>query len=846
MSQTDPAILGRRYVLLHPLNSGGMGSVYRALDRLTGQHVALKRVLVDGPAHDNEHTTTSIDSRLALAGEFRLLASLRHPNLISVLDYGFDNAGLPFYTMDLLDDAQTILEAGQQAGSFEAQVALILQLLQALAYMHQRGVIHRDLKPQNILVTNGDVRVLDFGLSTMLEQASIGGTTGTLAYMAPEVLRGEDPTFSVDLYAVGLIAYEIFTGQHPFANGEMNSTIRNILHAQPDLMTTGMNLRAAVILDQLLAKHPAERQPSATVLINEFSRLLGPHSPIETTAIRESFLQAAKLVGRSEEMSLLSTALSAAIRGNGAAWLLGGESGVGKSRLIDEIATLALVQGALVLRGQAVETGASPFQLWRGPLRWLGLLSEPEQADLAQIARLLPEVAAARGIQPADNTPSGNRQLSQVVARVLSAQPQPVVLILEDLQWAGSESLSLLQQIVKTISSLPLLIIASYRDDERADLPTLLRPMHLLKLSRLMPNHIAELSEAMLGADGRAPAVLQFLSQETEGNVFFLIEVVRALAEEAGRLDRVTSMALPQHVFTGGVERIIQRRLDAVPSDSRELLNLAAIAGRELNPTLLARLDPTIRIDRWLSHCIDAAVIEFRDGQLRFSHDKLRHGLMSRLADGDRKRLHSTVAAEMEILYEGKSGHYAALSYHWGEAGETTKEAQYAGLAGHEALRSSAYREAIQFVRRALALPIQHDEGTQTSLYRTLGEAQAALGQYEEATETFNIALECAQKSGEGNHEASIRYALGDVAYALEAFEQAEAHYKASLEQCQVLGDAPGIMRALSSLGNVAYDLDDYDKANEYYKQSLALSRELGSRWGMAGSFGASTSDHSN
>ena len=837
MIAADYPVLGRRYQLQQLLDRGAMGSVYRAHDRLTGQVVALKHVRRDTDGDDEDYSTT-LDSRLALAAEFRLLASLRHPNVISVLDYGFDADGLPYYTMDLLPNARTMIEAGRDM-PFEAQIGLLVQLLQALAYMHQRGIVHRDLKPRNVLVTGGTVHVLDFGLSTLFEHASRGETIGTIAYMAPEVLRGEAITRRVDLYAVGVMAYEILAGRHPFLGPDTNATIRNTLESMPDLLNSGLDMRVAVILDRLLSKDPDDRHSSASALIAEFNRLLSEPVAIETAATRESFLQAARFVGREQEFALLSDALHQALDSRGSAWLVGGESGVGKSRLLDEVATLAMVRGALVLRGQAVESGGSPFQVWRAPLRWLGLLSELDSDDVTVLARVLPEIVAAHGLTLSDDTTVGSgRQLQRVVEHLLAAQPQPVVLILEDLQWSGSESLSLLENVAPAAARLPLLIIGSYRDDERPDLPSALKPLQVLRLPRLTDESIADLSEAMLGIGGRSPAVVELLSQETEGNVFFLIEIVRALAEEAGRLDRVSAMTLPEHVFAGGIDRIVQRRLQAVPTDARALLKLAAVAGRELDPALLRHLAPDVRTERWLSVCVDAAVIEYRDGQWRFGHDKLRHGLLNSLDGDERRDLHGRVATGLEAVYDDSAGHYAALSYHWAQAGIPAKEADYAGLAGQEALRSSAYREAIHFVGRALSVQSARPPSWEARLYRILGEAHAAVGHYAEAIDAFERALAIARSFGDTALESDLYYALGDVVYVLERFEDAEAYYRASLERCRTLEDANGIMRALNSLGNVAYDLDDYDKANDYYKQSLALSREHGSRWGMAGSFG--------
>src|SRR5579871_3496818 len=151
-----------RYQVLDQIGAGGMGVVYRALDRLNGQVVALKQVTVDAHAlHFSSYRNESQDIRLALVREFKTLASLRHPNIVSVMDYGFDSRHQPLFTMTFLKGAQTIIEGARHQPA-EVQHSLLMQLLQALFYLHRRGIVHRDIKPGNVLVVNGQVKVLDF------------------------------------------------------------------------------------------------------------------------------------------------------------------------------------------------------------------------------------------------------------------------------------------------------------------------------------------------------------------------------------------------------------------------------------------------------------------------------------------------------------------------------------------------------------------------------------------------------------------------------------------------------------------------------------------------------------
>jgi len=164
----------RRYELLEPLGRGGMGAVYLAKDLLTGKQVALKQVTV--PAEDliagglGQEART--DYNLILAQEFQALATLRHPHIISVYDFGFDRSKKPYFTMEFLKDGRDILTYGQNL-PMERKVDLIVQVLQALVYLHRRGILHRDLKPANAMIVDDQVKLLDFGLSVITSR-SIG------------------------------------------------------------------------------------------------------------------------------------------------------------------------------------------------------------------------------------------------------------------------------------------------------------------------------------------------------------------------------------------------------------------------------------------------------------------------------------------------------------------------------------------------------------------------------------------------------------------------------------------------------------------------------------------------
>jgi len=733
LTEENLPLIGRRYQRLNLLGSGGMGALYRAVDLLTGQTVALKRVHAGSQKATGTPRSLEV-SRIALAREFSLLASLRHPNLITVMDYGFDEDRQPYFTMELQENAQTILQAAR-GQSISIQVNLLVQMLQALAYVHRQGIVHRDLKPGNVLVKDGMVKVLDFGVSA--HRAEVSFTAGTLAYMAPEVWSGQAASPVSDLYSVGVMAYEILAGRRPFASSDVQRLMDDILHAQPEMSHLPSNERLGEVVGRLLEKTPAKRYSDARSVIQALCAAIGQPLPQETAVLRESFLQAAQFVGREAELSRLVETLELSSQGQGGAWLIGGEAGVGKSRLLEELRVHALVKGALTLRGQEVKEGGNPFQVWREILRWPALLAGVTDHEASVLKALVPDIGALLGRHIPDapelDVTAAQMRLLAAIEELFRRVGQPAVVMLHDLHGSGDESLLVLRRLAQLARERPLMIIGTYRDDERPDLPKSLPEMQLMHLDRLSPGAVAMLSEAMLGPAGRLPQVLDLLRRETEGNAYFVVEVMRALAEEAGTLDQVGARALPAHVFTGGMQQIIRRRLSRVPAEARSLLLHAAAMGRRLDLPTLKILDPKTDQDHWLTVCALAAVLARQDGVWQFSHDRLRDAILASVPEDQRKEVHRRIALALEKVRREEGESAAGLAYHWGRAGDETKEQRYSASAGRRALEIGAYAEAISLLKRALEIEASKPTSrlAQARWERELAEAYYALGQLE-------------------------------------------------------------------------------------------------------------------
>jgi serine/threonine protein kinase len=707
-------LIGGRYELLDRLGAGGMGEVCRSRDRLTEEIVALKRALrMPSAAANTELATCDLSEtktrnpaaimevsvppmctseqshmgRLALASEFRVLSSLRHPNIVSVLDYGFQSDGLPFFTMELLPDPVDIVCAAR-GQPLDFQLDLLFQLLRALSYLHRHGIVHRDLKPPNVLVTGHHVTVLDFGVAG-LPECAVAGTAG---YIAPEVIAGGRPTPASDFYAVGAIAYEVLTAGS----------------SQHSLPLVGQNRDAALeglgmigqLIKTLLSPDPIQRRyTDANILMADFARVAGREVPAETSAHRDSCLKAAPLTGRKAELELLSSALESAMAGKGSVWLVGGESGVGKSRLLGEVRARALVQGFLALTGRAEENQA-PYSLSRDSVLRLALVVEVSDEEAGILKIVFPEIERVLGRPVPDvavDPQVFQERIIDVIASLFQRYKGPILLELEDCHMVGS-SLKVIQRLTQMAGELPLLLIASYRDDERPYLPSECPAMRLMRMTRFDHSEICEITASMLGKElGSNPAVVTFLERETEGNAFFLVEAVRELADAAGRLDRVLPEMLPEHVLSGGMKDYARRRLDRVPAWAQTPIQIAALIGRDIDLDVLRAAVPDADLDEVLVFCGDAAILEGYGYHRRFTHDKIREAVLGEIGEDLHCELSRRAANAIESVHGVAQDWIQTQAVLWKEAGIPDKAAHYLLLAAMQRLSIGAPEKAVQF-----------------------------------------------------------------------------------------------------------------------------------------------------
>jgi DNA-binding SARP family transcriptional activator len=493
-----------------------------------------------------------------------------------------------------------------------------------------------------------------------------------------------------------------------------------------------------------------------------------PPAPRSAPVVRPAVVAAEELsargglfVGRERELDLLAHALGDALKGRGRLLMIGGEPGIGKSRLADELAGHAREQGADVLWGRCWEAGgAPPYWPWAQILR-AGVRSRSYDqvlhelgSDAGEIADLVPDVRqllpAALKPPSVDDDPQAARfRLFDAVANFLlrASQVQPVVVVLDDLNWADKESLLLLEFLTHELLEARLLVVGTYRD---VDLPRHhplaqvlgdlagARVFERVLLSGLSRDDVRRFIEAACGFPTDT-GLVDAVHAHTEGNPFFVQEVVQLLLHEGALTsDGLGTRERWEARIPDGVREAIGRRLERLSPFCNETLTVAAALGREFTLAQVAQLSPQRSEDEVLEvleEALSAHIIEEpagAAGRYQFTHALIQATLLDEISQTRRARLHAHIAEALETLYGNDAENRAAeLAHHFAEGAAllgTAKLIRYSALAGEAALAARAPAQALSHFERALAAKgVSTMDDETAALLFGIGRAQLAV-----------------------------------------------------------------------------------------------------------------------
>ncbi|MFQ6013317.1 MAG: serine/threonine-protein kinase PknK [Thermoplasmata archaeon] len=818
--QAREALNAGRYAILEELGEGGKGVVYTALDTTLDRVVAVKVLKAEG---------LDREAYARFQREAQAAARLTQANVVATYDMGEED-GRYFLVMEYVDGTslRDLLE-GQPEGHLDLATLLRLgqDLCRALAYAHAHGVLHRDLKPENVMVTkDGTAKLMDFGLALALDKPRMtpsGTMVGTPAYMSPENALGKTSDARSDLYSLGAVLYEMATGRPPFPHEDSLKAIYSHIHDTP---VTPSRLNADVtsgleeVIMRLLAKDPAGRYQSAPDVsraLEQIAESLG-RGPSDTSAAQEKAAgpraptpeprKALPLIGREAEVGALHAFVDGAARGEGGVVFLTGEAGIGKTRLGEETAAYAALRGTRVLRGRSYPgQGAVPYAPWIEMLREFvreaprQLLYKVSGAYAADLGKLVPELLEKVGPAPTPTLGHPDQERLRLFEAVkelclLLSQETPLLLFLDDLNWADPASLELLHYVARRASGSFLLLLGAYRDVEVMEgsaLSQLLfdlnreRLLETVTLPRLQPLHVADMITASLGEEEISEAFRDLVFAKTGGNPFFVEEVLRSLVEEGVIFktgDRWDRRPIAEIRIPSSVRAVVRQRLDRLDERCNRVLALAAVQGREFDYEVLKRVS-LVEEDNLLTSLEDALrarlikerALAPRRSVFAFADAQVRDVLYDGLSLIRRRQYHAKTARALEEFPQGEEGERVALlAYHYVLAGDAAKALDYSLQAGEAAARVYAYEEASQHLTTALELleEAEHEPGLTARVLDQLGDATSYQGEPDTAIGHWRRAASIYRDLEERVRQGE---ALRKVAYAffMEKHDQREA-----------------------------------------------------------------------
>ena len=674
MPLATATILGH-FEVLEPLGAGGMGEVYRARDQRLERDVALK-VLAPRLLSDER-------SVARFAREARAASALNHPNIVTVYEIGSSEDGA-FIAMEFVR-GETLTYRMKTKRDLAECVELLRQCAAALVAAHDAGIIHRDIKPDNVMVrTDGFVKLLDFGLARLTSLDDAGSQTmtqpglviGTLRYLSPEQACGDPLTTASDIFSLGILAYQLLTGEHPFGNASEMAIMGAIITkpaSRPSSVRAEIPPEIDALVLRMLAKNPIER-PTAVELLLQLSRFTArldspvalfvanggnPGARVESTgtamqqAARPQMAQARRLttVGHAGELAVLAERYEDVVAGHGHLLAVTGEPGIGKTTLLESALTEYARRevAPLVARGRCSERLAGT----EAYLPILEALDHAMQGVHQALMRPLveqyaPSWAALGAVGPAEGgsgeltraVANSQERLKREMATLLTevSKARPLVLILEDVHWADTSTLDLVSYLGSRLDSLRVLVLVSYRDaDARASKHPILQVQRELQgrglaselaVGFLTIGDVGDFVDATFPGHRFPPDLARALHVRTEGNPLFLVDVLRwlasqgVIAEEAGHWCLVRGVPDISRDMPASVRSMIESKIEQLGESERRLLAAAAVQGAEFDTAIAAAVlgadvadveEQLMTLDRVYAFVRDAGEVEWPD-----------------------------------------------------------------------------------------------------------------------------------------------------------------------------------------------------------------------------------------
>lgn len=863
----------KHYQITSLLGEGGMGKVYQAYDETLERDVAIKVMaseLVQDP-----------DNVRRFYREARAAAGLTHPNIITIHEVG-EEGGIYYFVMELLDGVP--VERLSRGGPLPVEQAITIatDVCKALCAAHAKGILHRDIKADNVfLLKDGITKVLDFGIAFVSKAATltrVGEVLGTVEYMAPEQILGEKVDERSDLYSLGVLMYKMLTGQMPFSGPSSVAIVYKQLEEQP-IPPGNLNTAVPLVLENIvmktLSKEAGDRYQTSNDLLKALEGLrhrvqeaagVTPVEEPEEIVQRREF--SSKFVGRGAEYQRLKGLFDTTAQGRGSTVFIGGEAGIGKTRLASEVMTYAKRKGAFTLTGVClyqegpepylpfVEAIAQYFDVSRN-------LPEEQRAKVkAFISREVPELEELTtrfrtqiGFQRETGGGISRERLFEAISQLLIfiADQAPLVLFLDDVHWASDASLQLLHYVSRNTAGHALMLVNTFRSEEIAPLddgsPHPLVDV-MSRMSReglyeridlvgLTQDDLAEMIRSIFKKSAFSADFRALLYRDTGGNPFFALEVIKLLRDHGMIYERngiwrekeeLTRFDIPERVHD-----LVVRRLQRLDEEQRDLLQAAAVGGEHFTSkgvSVLLGID-RLRVIKALGRLERIHQMIRSEGETyAFSHPKIGEVLYEEMPLELRQAYHVALAEFLER--EASEDPYKIstdLGLHFWNGGAIDRAIPYLIRSADRASRLFAYKEACGYYEQILTGLEQlrrfprHEEIRGEILQRA-ALAYKSLGQLDKALEQFSRLEHDADETGDILLKAKALQGIGGVRTTMRNYTEALRTLQESSKSFTEVGDLRGQCEVLNQIGNIYLERSEWETTIEYKRRALEIARQ--------------------
>jgi tetratricopeptide (TPR) repeat protein len=566
------------------------------------------------------------------------------------------------------------------------------------------------------------------------------------------------------------------------------------------------------------------------------------------------------LVGRDAALAAARYALDRAVSTHGSTLLVSGEAGIGKSRLVRDLAAHARAQGFVVLTGACFETDRGhPYAPVLDLVRVLATAASPQLAahyfDAAsnELVTLFPELRTVfphAEVRESRDPEEERRRLFHAFADSIRklGRVQPLLLVIEDVHWSDDATLDLMRHLAREIGGERTALLMTYRSDEVG--PRLSRLLADFDRARcaadiaLQPLGVAQVAAMLQAIFGAQPmfesAFVSGLHELTEGNPFFVEEMLKGLvvAGDLVQTDGAWRAKPLQHVrVPRTATEAVGRRLAGLSEAAREVGSIAAVAGRRFDFAMLQELtkydeDQLLALVKELISA--QLVVEETADQFAFRHALTREAMRARLLGRERVALHRAIAAALVLRFD-ESRHDVddALAYHSFEAGDWDAARTFALRAASHASSLCAPREALQHLERAVAATKNVRSVVEPALLVARGRAHETLGAFTQAAADFSAAVSAARDAGDRRAEWEGLHALG-MLWAARDYDRAGEYRTAALDVARSTGDTILVAHSLNRVGNWHVNREDPQSGLPFHEEALTIFEAAGDQRGVA------------